>query len=117
MAFRARRLTAAATVLFWIGGILLQVAGSHVVDTADAAAGDRIWGNLQTTARLSVPDAVANEHCPICHLTRAVRSAVLSSGSTLDQVETWTPAVVAVGVEQSKYDLEQRSSRAPPVVL
>jgi hypothetical protein len=108
-----RRVTAATALLFWIGGILLQAAGPHVSDTA-AACRDQIRSDSHSAARITSPTALAEEHCPICHLQRAVRSAMPSATRSIEQAATWIAAIAAIHTGLSKSDIERLPSRAPP---
>jgi len=112
-----RRVTAAAVLGFWIGGILLQSAGVHVPDTADAGGySDLLWSAAQAT-KIDRGQSATDDHCGICHLQRAFRSAVPSITSTIAQVMVSTNAVSTERSRPRSSAVESHASRGPPATL
>jgi mono/diheme cytochrome c family protein len=111
------RVTAVAVLGFWLGGLLLQAVGVHVPDTADGGLNGVVWSAADTTTTIAAGKAATEEHCGICHLQRAVRSAVVSAATTVALVTTSTTEIFAPSSVLLSSAHDDCSSRAPPSAL
>jgi hypothetical protein len=110
----SRRVTAVAVLLTWIGGVLLQAVAPHVPDTADISCSDRVLSGRQPTPEIERSPAVTEGHCAVCHLQRAVRSALPTAARAIADVSIRTGDVVVSPFRVEFSHVDNLPSRAPP---
>ena len=111
------RLTARLLLVVWMFGVALPLVERRHVEDIDIACGDIGWGASGLPESLKpAGSADSDDHCAVCHLQRAFRSAFTSSSSLVPSIERVVATQVAVGADASIGAASSLSSRAPPLV-
>lgn len=111
----ARRVTAAVVLFLWVGGVLLQAGGPHVPDNADPSCVDPTAAGSKAATQIDSGSAVDLQHCAICHLQRAVRSALLAAQRSIGPILGLTTEFATYSTRGYVSAIRQLASRGPPI--
>ena len=111
----SHRLAAHLLLAVWIFGVGLPLVERQHVSDVDVACGDVAWPGAGSAVKLSEgAPGTADDHCAVCHLQRAFRSAFISATTLIPSVERLAAPPVVAQTAASANCFPHLSSRAPP---